>query len=1482
VDNRRQGVVAVTGALAEFDTKFTQAWTTLGAALREAPAGHTSAELVLLGRELSRLSVSTARTAKVNMEVLAANPSVGGAKELAAEAVEACQQVSQRTRIAEQAMEAFTTAEEAAVLMENGQVVAREQQRLMELAAASGNDPQKWQPLVSRLRVALTQTKSIEDLLTPVTERAGSQLRERAKQTIASFSKRRVRLEQALAGGDPSAKLLLDPTMEMTRALREYSRLFSDWHRELGYKPVEMVQAVLRDVGPSYENVSRLPAELETVRRNKNLSSEVQTALLDGRWVARGEALKGHGDLEELRTTADNLFVSDLRVATVAVEALHAAAPGMEPIKMEGKFTEMDRSLRILETGHNLQEAFDGFNFLATNERWDIRSLAARTQSPRDWRWLEARLRGIPEEMNKSKELLQKLANSERSIPDFRFMSWENNPTPANSKNITVALTWSLKTRFVDVGQMVPDTTFRVVSFTKKEAPGADGVTKDVSEITVRDEQTGLMTVYTSGVRANSLTAVQLQKDFEQAQQILWKAQQLPAWRTLNDEMQNRGNIDRVPVTAKADSEQLAGQVKLALDLLRKHMDEARKRLAKIAPSISELAAALAKEQDEIKKDTDAQAEKVEKQKPEEAKAEAQQQLADQKKLDQKVETLKDLIRAEANKQNILDKEQREAMRDADDALALLKDPPPRAEQALQDATNDAQTQQKADLERATEQQKKLEDALNQIAKHFDAVENGKPLAETRATLREAEKELGVKEELDQQLAHAQMLAEMAQKDAASLLKELEAKLPDNPIMQKELSDITKDALANAEQKLNQATQQEKNIAEQLNQQAQQAQKQAAQTAAEAAKEAAEAAKMAQKAAENAEQQAKDAGNPEAQKQADAAGNKAAEAAQAANDAAKAAEQMAKAGNNQEAAQAAEKTAQKAGEAAKAAQQAAQAAKGAQADAQQSAQQGGEHKGQNEQAAQQSGEAQQQAEKAAQAAMKAQALAQQAANQAKAMAQNAKPNPAQPNAAQQAAQTAQQAAQKAAEAAKAAQAAAENAEQQANAAANPQAAQQADMAGNDAAKAAQAAQAAADQAEMAAESGNAQKAQAAAQQAAQKAGEAAKAAEKAANAAQQAQNSSNQAAQQGGEHKGQNEQAAQQAGQAQQQAQAAAKAAKEAQALAQQAAQQAGAMAQQNQQLANAAAQQQPIAQNTAEAAADVQRAGRHEMRLGNPAGEPLQKLGNEIAETAQSDVPAAQQALAQAQMAAQAQAPVNQAAGELAQELAALQNAQQGGQPAQAGQPPAGQQAAAQPAGQPPAGQPAGAPPAGQAPAGDPAQAGQAAEAAPASPAEQAAMARALDALDQQLNGQPAAPAQAGQPGQPPGQPGQPGQEPGQPGNEAGQPGPAQAALAQAAQAAAAAMRQSRAQQSMAQTPGSLVSQTQQEKSEAGAQVSGEGLAYKLDTTAQGLKRGDWGRLPKKLADQLTKGQQEAIAGDYRQAVETYYKVIAERAKKQ
>jgi hypothetical protein len=38
---------------------------------------------------------------------------------------------------------------------------------------------------------------------------------------------------------------------------------------------------------------------------------------------------------------------------------------------------------------------------------------------------------------------------------------------------------------------------------------------------------------------------------------------------------------------------------------------------------------------------------------------------------------------------------------------------------------------------------------------------------------------------------------------------------------------------------------------------------------------------------------------------------------------------------------------------------------------------------------------------------------------------------------------------------------------------------------------------------------------------------------------------------------------------------------------------------------------------------------------------------------------------------------------------------------------------------------------------------------------------------------------------------------------------------------------------------------------------------------------------LPKKLAEQLSKGRNEEMPRDYREAIEVYYRVVAERSKK-
>jgi hypothetical protein len=47
-------------------------------------------------------------------------------------------------------------------------------------------------------------------------------------------------------------------------------------------------------------------------------------------------------------------------------------------------------------------------------------------------------------------------------------------------------------------------------------------------------------------------------------------------------------------------------------------------------------------------------------------------------------------------------------------------------------------------------------------------------------------------------------------------------------------------------------------------------------------------------------------------------------------------------------------------------------------------------------------------------------------------------------------------------------------------------------------------------------------------------------------------------------------------------------------------------------------------------------------------------------------------------------------------------------------------------------------------------------------------------------------------------------------------------------------------------------------------------------------MAKGTWGKLPKKMAEQLSQGQRETVSSEYQKEVETYYRVIAERARKE
>ena len=92
------------------------------------------------------------------------------------------------------------------------------------------------------------------------------------------------------------------------------------------------------------------------------------------------------------------------------------------------------------------------------------------------------------------------------------------------------------------------------------------------------------------------------------------------------------------------------------------------------------------------------------------------------------------------------------------------------------------------------------------------------------------------------------------------------------------------------------------------------------------------------------------------------------------------------------------------------------------------------------------------------------------------------------------------------------------------------------------------------------------------------------------------------------------------------------------------------------------------------------------------------------------------------------------------------------------------------------------------------------------------------------------------------------------------------------------AALRQGRSTKPSS-IPGTPARFSRQAKSLAGARLQGTPQSAGPLPELPELKTGIWGQLPKKLAEELTTGRGDQIPDDYRTAIETYYRVIAERS---
>ncbi|MEW6304230.1 MAG: hypothetical protein AB1705_12205, partial [Verrucomicrobiota bacterium] len=301
-----------------------------------------------------------------------------------------------------------------------------------------------------------------------------------------------------------------------------------------------------------------------------------------------------------------------------------------------------------------------------------------------------------------------------------------------------------------------------------------------------------------------------------QSAQAMTAASQSEAAKEVDREMDARANQQRPAASVSDRLNQINEHVRQAREAARPALAEARQLVDQSAPKLSEMMAGLARttEQTQAATTQAAQSNDVPRDEP-------RNLLNQQRDLNEQIEELKDALRRDANVQDITKADGRDRARDADDAVAMLREPPVKAEDALREAAGTQEmASQKGAMTAAAQQQEKIKDALNQLAKHYANMEAGNPQM-TRADLRGQEEALGIKSALDAEYKKAENIAEMGEKTPEQMLAELERELARNEPMRRELDSIADQSLEAAQNRLQQAASTERDVARQLAQSAQ-------------------------------------------------------------------------------------------------------------------------------------------------------------------------------------------------------------------------------------------------------------------------------------------------------------------------------------------------------------------------------------------------------------------------------------------------------------------------------------------------------------------------------------------------------------------------------------------------------------------------------------------------------------------------------------
>lgn len=333
-------------------------------------------------------------------------------------------------------------------------------------------------------------------------------------------------------------------------------------------------------------------------------------------------------------------------------------------------------------------------------------------------------------------------------------------------------------------------------------------------------------------IQARFEDVVRRLREVRELQDAARSVEQIPRhadYGTVDREMDQRLRDNHLLVTREQELYAIAGKLDLALAQAHPAERQARQTVAEQTPSIPERMRQLAERADQLSDESRAAAEQAEQDPSAQTQQDAAQLAEQQDQLNQQLDRLSEEIRRDADTEDLRTADGRERSRDADDTIAMLR---PDAEQATEQLAQ-AQTLERADLQadaigQAADAQQRSADTLRQLAEHFDHREQDPAAAQqSRQALRDAEAELGIQEQFDQQYEQMERLAELAQADDADRLAQLEEMLQDDPAMRRELDRLAEQMADDAQQQVADAAAREEQLAQRLDERDQQAQQQA-------------------------------------------------------------------------------------------------------------------------------------------------------------------------------------------------------------------------------------------------------------------------------------------------------------------------------------------------------------------------------------------------------------------------------------------------------------------------------------------------------------------------------------------------------------------------------------------------------------------------------------------------------------------------------